>query len=322
MSDERNMMVKGEEDQVAVGAFAPTASREVAEVQSAMVIAKRFPRNQIEAMDRIKNACGRVGLARAATYVYSRGGADITGPSIRLAEAIAQNWGNLQYGIRELEQANGESVVEAYAWDVESNTRATKVFKVPHIRHTKKGSYKLEDSRDIYELVANQGARRLRACILGVIPGDVVEDALAECEKTLKASVKITPEVLTGIEKRFAEFGVTKGQIERRIQRRLDTIQPAQVITLGNIYNSLKDGMSRPEEWFEKLDGGHAADAEVAEKQSENSVKSKKTLKGVLDKGAGVNVENKAVSRPPAPNPAGPTDEEGRPLPDADDLQF
>ncbi len=225
--------------------------RAMAEVQSAIVLAKKFPRNQIEAMDRIAVACQRPGLAEQALYTYSRGGTEITGPSIRLAEAIAQNWGNLQFGIKELEQRNGESTVEAFAWDVETNTRQVKTFQVKHERHTKKGSYKLEDSRDIYELIANNGARRLRACILGIIPGDVVEAAVAQCEQTLKAKADTSPEALKKLVTAFEAFKVTKEQIEKRIQRRLDTITPAQIIQLRKIYNSLKDGMSGPADWFE-----------------------------------------------------------------------
>ena len=141
------------------------SQRAIAEVQAALVIAKQFPRNPIEAYDRVMNACQRPGLAQSAVYSYARGGTSVTGPSIRLAEMLAQNWGNIQYGIRELSSENGESTVEAFAWDVETNTRQTKVFQVPHIRYTRQGTKKLTDPRDIYELVANNGARRLRACI-------------------------------------------------------------------------------------------------------------------------------------------------------------
>lgn len=225
--------------------------REIAEVQAAMVIAKRFPRDPVAAMDRILNACSRPTLAESALYTYSRGGTDITGPSIRLAEAIAQQWGNVQFGIRELEQANGASTVEAFAWDIESNTRQVKVFQVPHMRHTKRGATKLEDPRDIYETVANNGARRLRACILGVIPGDVIETAVAQCEQTLHAKADTSPEAQAKIIAAFAEFTVTREQIEKRIQRRLDAIQPAQVVSLKKIYASLRDGMSVPADWFE-----------------------------------------------------------------------
>ncbi len=229
--------------------------RAMAEVQGAIILAKKFPRNQKEAMDRIEVACQRPGLAEQALYSYSRGGTEITGPSIRLAEAIAQNWQNLQFGIRELEQRNGESTVEAFCWDVETNTRHVKTFQVKHERHTKKGSYKLEDPRDIYELTANQGARRLRAAILSIIPGDVIESAVSQCEQTLKAKADISPDALKKLVDAFEPFKVTKEQIEKRIQRRLDTITPAQLISLRKIYNSMKDGMSSAADWFEAVTG-------------------------------------------------------------------
>ena len=142
-------------------------SRQAQEVQAAMVIAKRFPRDEVEAFNRVMQSCKRKSLAESAMYEYPRGGTKVTGPSIRLAEAIAQNWGNIDFGITELEQKNGESQVMAYAWDLETNSRQVKIFSVPHIRSTKKGNVPLTDPRDIYEMVANQGARRLRSCILG-----------------------------------------------------------------------------------------------------------------------------------------------------------
>lgn len=225
--------------------------RAIAETQAAMIIAKRFPRDQIAAMDRILQACARPTLAEQSLYSYSRGGSEITGPSIRLAEALAQNWGNIQFGIRELEQRDGESSVEAFAWDIETNTRQVKVFQVPHLRYTRQGTKRLEDPRDIYEMVANQGARRLRACILGVIPGDVIEAAVKQSETTMKTNLEITPEFITGMLDRFAEFGVTKEQIETRIQRRIDALTPALAVQLKKIHTSMRDGMSSASDWFE-----------------------------------------------------------------------
>ena len=224
--------------------------REMAEVQGMIVLAKKFPRDEKRALDRILNACARPTMAEVAVYEYSRGGTPITGPTIRVAEMIAQNWGNIQFGIRELEQRHGESTVEAFAWDLETNTRQSKVFQVPHLRHTRNGTTVLKDPRDIYEVVANQGARRLRACILGVIPGDVVEAAMEQCETTMRTKVDITPDSLKAMLKKFEMYGVTKAQIEARIQRRLDTITPAQFVNLRKIYNSLKDEMSKPGDWF------------------------------------------------------------------------
>lgn len=225
--------------------------RAIAEVQAAMMIARMNPRDPIAAMDRILNACARPTLANAAVYTYSRGGSDISGPSIRLAEAMAQQWGNIKTSVRELDQSGGVSTVQAIAWDLETGYQCDKVFHVPHIRYTKRGATKLEDPRDIYELIANNGARRLRACILAVIPGDVTEAAVAQCETTMHASADTSPEAMQKMVAAFADFGVTKEQIEKRIQRRLDAIQPAQVVGLKKVYASLRDGMSTAADWFE-----------------------------------------------------------------------
>lgn len=226
--------------------------REMAEIQSMMIIARANPRNQQASIDRIVDACTRPKLAEAATYEYARGGTEITGPSIRLAETMAQNWGNLAFGVKELEQRDGESTVEAFCWDLETNVRQSKVFQVAHSRKAGGKIVQLSDPRDIYELVANQGARRVRACILGIIPGDVQDRALEQCEATLRAHAEVTPERLKNLLSAFAKFGVTKEQIETRIQRRLDTMSPAQLLNLAKIHNSLRDGMSTPADWFKE----------------------------------------------------------------------
>ena len=211
-------------------------------------------------------------MAESAIYAYARGGSSITGPSIRLAEAVAQQWGNMQFGIRELSNQGGKSEVQAFAWDVETNTRREITFTVPHIRHTKKGSYKLEDPRDIYELVANQGARRLRACILAVVPGDVVEAAVNQCQITLQSHTDVTAEGIKKLIEAFEPLSVTKAQIEKFCQCRAEAIKPAQIVRLRSIYTSLRDGMSSPSDWFEPDETTQPA---VLEAKAEPSLKDK-----------------------------------------------
>lgn len=228
-------------------------SRQAQEVQAAMVIAKKFPRDEVESFNRILRACQRKRLAEGAMYEYPRGGTKVTGPSIRLAEAMAQNWGNIDFGILELEQKNGESQVMAYAWDLETNTRQTKVFSVPHMRGTKRGNVPLTDPRDIYEMVANQGARRLRTCILGVIPGDVVDAAVEECQKTLVSgnTEPLIDRVRKGIKLFEDKFSVTKQMIEKYIGCKSEAFSENDMIRLNNIYRSLRDGMAKREDYFE-----------------------------------------------------------------------
>ena len=110
---------------------------------------------------------------------------------------------------------------------------------------------KAGDSRDIYEMVANQASRRIRACILAVIPRHVQEAVEKQIANTMQATFEITPEYLKKWLDAFKKYGVTKEQIEKRIQRSYDSITPAQMMGLVNIYNSLKDGIGTVSDFFE-----------------------------------------------------------------------
>lgn len=246
------------------GAVAAMEKREETEVFAMMMLAKRFPRDQQQACDRIMTAFQRPTLAEVAIYQYARGGTSISGPSIRAAEAIAQEWGNLDTGWRELSRgigANGVpfSEVMAFCVDLQSTNRKVVSFILPHWRDTKGGGYKLKDERDIYELCANQAARRLRACIIANIPGDVIDMAVNQAESTLRAKADTSPEAMARMVAAFAELGVTKEMIEKRIQRSLESIAPAQVVSMKKIYRSLMDDMSTPAEWFDMPDEGPKA---------------------------------------------------------------
>lgn len=226
-------------------------SRQAQEVQAAMIVAKRFPRDETASWNRIMSACKRTGLAEKARYEYPRGGENVSGPSIRLAEAMAQAWGNLDFGVIELDQKMGESTVMAYCWDLETNTRQTKIFTVPHIRQTKKGAKALTDPRDIYEMVANQGARRLRACILGIIPKDVVDDALDQCTKTLTGGKE---PLIDRVRKMVAVFqekiGVPQSCLEEYIGCKAEAFTEQSIIRLRGVYTAITEGRADREDYF------------------------------------------------------------------------
>ena len=230
-------------------------SRQAQEVQAAMVVAKRFPRDPHESFRRIMQSCQRKKLAEAAIYEYPRGGTMVTGPSIRLAEALAQAWGNIDCGVIELRQRRDESDVMAYCWDLETNTRTTKTFTVPHYRYTRReGKKRLHDPRDIYEHVANQAARRLRACILGVIPGDVVDEAVKKCEETLAGqSDEPLADRVRKMVAAFADQGVTAEMIEARLGHKLAATTETELVTLRKVFQSIKDGMASREQFFDQV---------------------------------------------------------------------
>ena len=79
----------------------------------------------------------------------------------------------------------GQSEMLALAWDVQTNTRSSNTFIVPHRRDTRNGPKALTDQRDIYENNANNAARRLREAIFAVLPTWFVEEAKDICNQTL-----------------------------------------------------------------------------------------------------------------------------------------
>lgn len=222
----------------------------IAEIQARVIVARANPRNPARCTDMILQDCERPSLAEDAVYQYARGGSDISGPSIRLIEAIARRWGNIASGIKEISRHEGTSECVAYAWDLESGYYDERQFQVRHWRDTKGGGYQLKDERDIYELIANMGQRRKRAVLQAMIPGDVIDAAVAQCEKTLTTKADTSPEAVRRMVSAFEGLGVTKQQLSARIQRNLDAITPAQMMGLKRIFASLRDGMSVPGDWF------------------------------------------------------------------------
>jgi hypothetical protein len=245
-------------------------SREAADAMASIAIAKRFPRDEAAAFNKVMVACRRPSLAELSQYEYSRGGTKVTGPSIHLAKAIASAWGNMEFGWRELSRQVGESTVESFSWDKETNTRMSQVFQVKHWRDTKQGGYALKDERDIYELCANQAARRMRACILSIVPGDVVESALLECDKTLSGQNKAP--LIDRIRKMaaaFADAGVSHEMLETFLGCKLDACSEANLTRLRKIYAAIRDGVAKIEDHFKpatpepRFDSAKAKDDEI-----------------------------------------------------------
>lgn len=228
-------------------------SRVAQEVQAAMVVAKKFPRDEPAALARIEKACCRPRLAELSQYHFPRGKEEISGPTIRLAEVLAQGWGNLDYGTIEIEQRPGESLMMAYCWDLETNLRSTMLFVVPHVREKKSGNaltqIALEGARDIYEVTANMAARRKRACILNVIPRDVQDLAIDLCNQTLAADFndEKRDKMIAAFQN---DFGVTVEQLEAFIGRRAPKFDGGTYIRLRRVYATLKDGFAQVADFF------------------------------------------------------------------------
>lgn len=229
-------------------------SKQLTEVKGKMILARQFPRDTNRSLENVLLECKRPRLAEVAQYEYPKGDTVVKGPSIRLVEVLARHWGNIDSGVSEIDTYDDHTVVKAYAWDLETNVSDEKVFAVQHKRSTKRGSYKLTDERDIYEMVANKAARRKRSCLLAVMPGWYVDAALEACEETLRNSVtngKSIEAVREAVVSAFAEFGVSPDNIAAKLSRPIDKLDPNDIVKLRHLYAAIKDGFVKAQDAFD-----------------------------------------------------------------------
>lgn len=230
-------------------------ARAVAEVKAQVLMARQFPRNPGAAMDRILRECERPTLADKATYTFPRGKETVSGPSIRMAEMMARNWGNNSFGLEVLERKTsatgvGQSVLRAYAWDLETNTYISRQFELKHWRQTQSGGYALKDDRDIYELEANMGSRRMRACILQMLPGDVTQAAVDKCRLVASQGIvsamgdkakRVT--LISRTIQAFEAMGIKPADLEKYLGSKSDDWTADHILRLKELKNSFDDGV-------------------------------------------------------------------------------
>ena len=235
------------------GTIAVESNRAIAEAQGKLYMAKNFPRDYIAAYNKAIEACQRPEFAQKAFFSYPRGGETVSGVTIRFAEEMARCFGNLDYGIKELSHEEGRSEMQAYCWDLETNTISQQNFTVEHIRETKKGITRLTSQRDIYEKTANDGARRLRSRILAILPPDLVEACIAECKKTIagNSDTPLSDKIKTLVVY-FKKKGVTQEMLENRMGHKLEAMTPEELVDYTGIYNSIKGKETTVADWFEQ----------------------------------------------------------------------
>ena len=220
-------------------------SRAMAEVQAMVVVARQAPRDETRAIGKAVDACRMMAVAERAFFKFPRGGQTVSGPSIHLAVELARCWGNITYGLSELDRDDmrGQSEMVAFAWDLETNARASTTFIVPHKRDKKGGAEVLTELRDIYENNANMGARRLREMIFRVLPPYLVEMGKDACRESLEGGggEPMAARVAKCL-KLFADIGISRERLEAKIGAVADKWTPVDIANLGVSFQSIRRG--------------------------------------------------------------------------------
>jgi hypothetical protein len=227
-------------------------ARAVAEVAAAVKVAQDFPRDMTRAEGEMQAACGRLALAQRAFYrVPNRG----NGPSVHLARELARIWGNVQYGVWETrrDDDNGVSEIQAWAWDVQTNTRSSRSFVVPHQRMVKGERKPLVDLGDVYLNNQNVGARAVRECIFTVLPTWFTESAQEVCHNTLRNGdgVPLTQRIDNMVAAFRTQYGVTQAALEAKLGRKRGQWDAGDVAQMTITYQSLGRGEMKVDDEFD-----------------------------------------------------------------------
>ena len=231
------------------------ASKERAEIESAIIISKRMPRNEAECFQKLIKAASRPSFAEDATYSFPRGTKPdgtknyVSGPSVNMAREAARVWGNIRHGLRIIRDDDSSRLIQGWAWDMETNTKVEMEDEFEKLiqRKGKGGSTEWiePDERDLRELTNRRGAILVRNCILQVIPKDLTEDALYQCEQTLQDKASKDPD---STRKRlladFSKVNVSVSMIEAVIGHPFDQSGPKELTDLRAVLNSIAAGNS------------------------------------------------------------------------------
>ena len=309
---------------VASQATAVEQQRAIAEVQAMVIVAQRTPRDLTRCLARMRESCQQIGLAEGAFFKFPRGGQQVAGPSIHLARELARCWGNITYGIQELDRddVKHRSEMVAFAWDLETNTRSSTSFIVPHLRDKRGGAEVLLDMRDIYENNANMGARRLREMIFSVMPRWFTDDAEGVCMETLKngGGDEPLPKRITAAIAAFEAMGIARDRIEAKLAIPLDKLTPTDLARLRVTYKSIERGEVTAEDEFPLIQAaavqsmltGGAGEAKPADTKTEPEAAAQPRDAQASEQGGGA-AKNGAPDaqtgdEPPVPTISLPTD--------------
>ncbi len=233
-----------------------------AEIDQQITTAKTYPRSVNRAVQSILSLVTiDEDAAEEATYALPRGGKPITGPSIRMAEIVAGQWGNCRVGARVVHIDRAEKYVEAEGvfHDLETNTATTA--RVRRRISDKNGRLFSDDMIIVTGNAACAIAKR--NAILGGVPKAVWRKAYDAAIDVVKGDQKTLAERRAAVFKAFAAFGVKPEQLFAALGiAGEDDITLEHIPTLTGMRAALKSGEETVETMFGSAGGKAAAGGE------------------------------------------------------------
>ena len=219
-----------------------------AEIDIQIATAKKYPRS-LESFKEKSLAMINTSpeVAAGCNYYLTRAGKTIKGPSIRMAEIIQNNWGNMRTGAKVIDDTGDFIIVQGACHDLESNVAVT--VEVKRRVTDKKG--KRYNADMIQTTTAAAISIAIRNAVFKVIPNVYTMTLAEHAEKVAQGTDKSFPELVKQWFEYFVGMGISEDRILQKLNLEKKTqVSKAHLTILSGIGTALRDNMTTIETEF------------------------------------------------------------------------
>lgn len=221
-----------------------------AEIDMQISTAKAFPRSLKNFMDKATSMVTlSEEIAESCIYSLPRGGKNLEGVSVRLAEIVSATYGNIRSGARVIANDGKTITAQGICHDLETNNSVT--VEVKRKITDRNGKQFNEDM----QVVAGNAACAIayRNAVLKVIPAALVSPIYNAAKELIKGNETTLPQKRQAAMDYFIKKGVKNEQICEVLGiKRVEDIDLEKLFTLRTMATALKNEESTVEEMFGK----------------------------------------------------------------------
>lgn len=204
-----------------------------------------LPRNLDDVERRvIAEACRLRDLAIYSWTTRSKNGTPgiVEGPTIKLALMLYRNWGNASIEVKVVKETNEYIDFAADFVDLETGTKFPAIYR-QYIGNNR-GKMSIERHLDINRQIGK--SKVMRNAIITGMPGWLVRDAIEAAKKSDQKKFAKEDKKIPRLLESFAEYGISRDDIEKRIDVPLEEASDEQISKLRGIFRALGEGMTTP----------------------------------------------------------------------------
>lgn len=271
------------------------AKQAEATVQARYLVARANPRDLLDVRVRLLGECKRPRFAGCAVYEKPIGNDKVvTGPSIRFAEAAARCLGNLWTQADVVYDDHEKRIIRVAVTDLEANT----TFEVPALiektversvvpkgdapisqRTNSRGkiTYLLRANED--QVLAKGGvaiSKAMRNCIIRLLPGDILDEAMEQVEATLNDPKAVDPAAERNrIADGFAKLNIRPSQVKEYLGHEIGSATPAELRSLRGLWTAISEGHTTWDEAMESRRGAEVQAPPIANQAETDAARAK-----------------------------------------------